>query len=223
MFLIQLFQTNPLQGVALILTLITTLWCLIRLRQIQYTMDRALVSMVGLLAVYQGLRMLQGAGWLPAATIDTAVNLAVAILLLAAGLVVHQVSQERRREKIALRMAEANERRSLTLGGSLQGISARAEIPSASLLDAAPLPMFAIGMDGCVSYWNHAAERLLGYRRDEVLGQRLPSLLKPVEMPTVEGRLQIVRKDGESVEGSVRSVPIRDSRGDVSGILTIVS
>jgi hypothetical protein len=37
------------------------------------------------------------------------------------------------------------------------------------------------------------------------------------------GPIRLVRKDGAPVDQSVRSVPIRDARGALNGILTIVS
>ena len=46
----------------------------------------------------------------------------------------------------------------------------------AALVDAAPLALVAVDRDGVVRVWSAAAERLLGWRADEVLGRPAPLL-----------------------------------------------
>lgn len=55
-----------------------------------------------------------------------------------------------------------------------------------SLIDAAPVPVFGVDAEGRVlDVWNPAAERVFGWRRDEVLGRRLPIVLDG-EVPQAE-------------------------------------
>jgi len=46
----------------------------------------------------------------------------------------------------------------------------------AALVDATPLPIVAVDADGVVRVWSAAAERLLGWRADEVVGRPAPLL-----------------------------------------------
>src|SRR3954471_2271376 len=55
-------------------------------------------------------------------------------------------------------------------------------------------------LDGIITDWNSAAERLYGYRAEEVIGQHLSMLVPPEERAGVEQLLARVRA-GESVEG----------------------
>lgn len=90
-------------------------------------------------------------------------------------------------------------------------------------------------LDGAVSSWNAAAERIFGYRADEIVGQ--PSaLLVPPDRPDETRRLLECARRGERVEhfetvrrrkdGTLLKVslcvsPIRDARGRVVGASTI--
>jgi PAS domain-containing protein len=86
------------------------------------------------------------------------------------------------------------------------------------------MAMFAVGLDGSVSFWNSAAERVLGWRSEEVLGNHMPNLIAHSPGGLFDGGpIKLVRKDGAEIQGPVQSVPVRDSRGAVSGILTIVT
>jgi PAS domain-containing protein len=62
-------------------------------------------------------------------------------------------------------------------------------------------------------YWNAAAEHLLGWNRDEVLGQPLPF--------AKDGLL--LDKTGHEVAAAVWKAPIRASNGSERGTLTIAA
>ena len=90
-------------------------------------------------------------------------------------------------------------------------------------------------VDGVVTSWNPAAERLFGYRKDEIVGRSIV-LLSPKE-GTYESRLVMakvkaghsvenletrrVRKDGTVFPVSLTVSPIRDADGLVTGISAI--
>jgi PAS domain-containing protein len=68
-------------------------------------------------------------------------------------------------------------------------------------------------VNGTVIYWNLAAERLLGWRRDEVQGQPLPA--------TGKGPLR--NRQGKEIGAAVWTSPIRSSNGVARGTLTIAA
>lgn len=98
-------------------------------------------------------------------------------------------------------------------------------------LDAAPVAIFDLDTEGRVkSLWNAAAEEMLGWRRDEVIGHFLPSVPeeskaefarfrawlysgKPIKGRDVVRR----RKDGSLIEYSIFATPEFDDDGKVTG------
>jgi PAS domain S-box-containing protein len=73
-----------------------------------------------------------------------------------------------------------------------------------------------------VDSWNAAAERILGWTSEEVVGGVCPIELRP---PTSgpEHEIQRKRKDGAPVDLQVRSVPWRDSSGKQLGSLLLLT
>ena len=86
-------------------------------------------------------------------------------------------------------------------------------------------------LDGIVTSWNSAAERLFGYAAKEIIGQHIAVLAAPGredEMPMILQRIRRGervhhydtlrrRKDGSLIEISLTVSPIRDSHGRVIG------
>ena len=232
MEILKLLQSHPLNGIALLVALSVIIWCILLLRRVRGLYNRALTGLVGMTAVFQGLRLLQGTGLLPENSrtgLDDMANFLVTAIYLASLFALRGLSREQNTTELALRLAEGNQARPLnhthTPPMPVRVTTTVTDDLSRVVLDAAPIPMFAVGLDGNVNYWNHAAEQALGWSRDEVLGQKLPNLVlhpgNPYSM--ADGPIRLVRKDGAPVDQSVRSVPIRDSRGALNGILTIVS
>jgi len=228
----KLLQSHPLNGIALVVALSVIVWCILLLRRVRGLYNRTLTGLVGMTAVFQGLRLLQGTGLLPENSrtgLDDAVNLLVTGIYLASLFALRGLSRESNTNALALRLAESNQAKPLqhphVAPIAMRVMQTPADDLSRVVLDAAPIPMFAVGLDGNVNYWNRAAEQALGWSRDEVLGQKLPNLVlhpgDPFSM--VDGPIRLIRKDGAPVDQSVRSVPIRDARGTLNGILTIVS
>jgi two-component system, cell cycle sensor histidine kinase and response regulator CckA len=90
-------------------------------------------------------------------------------------------------------------------------------------------------LDGTVTSWNAAAERMYGYSAEEIIGRRI-SLLIPEdradELPAILeqiGRGEMVqpyetvrvRKDGERLDVALTVSPIKDASGAVAGASTI--
>jgi PAS domain S-box-containing protein len=92
-------------------------------------------------------------------------------------------------------------------------------------------------LDGIVSGWNPAAERMLGYTSQEIIGKPV-SILVPTEL--LQQEIQIlerarqgertedfetrrVQKNGRVIEVSVSFAPLRDEVGRVSALLTVIT
>jgi diguanylate cyclase (GGDEF)-like protein/PAS domain S-box-containing protein len=90
------------------------------------------------------------------------------------------------------------------------------------LIESSPLAMMGCDLAGKITLWNGAAERMLGWREDEVLG-RPAELLPAGFLPTpaalkLTGRNRVFetdvtreRKDGARVDLSVWAAPLRDN------------
>ncbi len=105
-----------------------------------------------------------------------------------------------------------------------------------ALVEAAPLPIFSLDLEGRVrSIWNPAAERLLGWRKEKVMGQFLPTV--PVDkheefarfrgmirqgkvLDGVESRQ--MRSDGSPIDYSIYAVPMHDAAGHIIGNVVVL-
>lgn len=90
-------------------------------------------------------------------------------------------------------------------------------------------------LDGIVTSWNHAAEEMYGYTRDEMIGRTVATLLppdRPDEVNHILGRLRRgehishfetvrVAKDGKRLEVALTISPVRDGTGRLVGASTI--
>jgi PAS domain S-box-containing protein len=105
----------------------------------------------------------------------------------------------------------------------------------AAIVDSSEDAIISTDLGGIITSWNAAAQRLFGYRPEEALEQHI-SLLIPAErhnhdagiMESVRRGQQAdsydtvrVRKDGSSLDVSLRISPIRDASCNVIGTSTI--
>jgi hypothetical protein len=60
--LAELFRSNPLMALALLVCLATILWCIFLTRRQRNTLDKLLMGLLGLRAIYQALRILADPG-----------------------------------------------------------------------------------------------------------------------------------------------------------------
>ncbi len=109
MLLIQILRKDPLAGVAICLCLITILWCIRLLHRMKARSDRFLVGLVGVIASYQGLRILKDAGVWNGWKMESFAALMVTVAYLAVVVILRFNSSELVRTRIQLRLAEANE------------------------------------------------------------------------------------------------------------------
>jgi PAS domain S-box-containing protein len=103
-------------------------------------------------------------------------------------------------------------------------------------LDAAPVAIFDLDTEGRVkSLWNPAAEQMLGWRRDEVLGHYLPSVPEDSKeefarfrawvrsgKPIIGKDVVRRRKDGSLIEYSIYAAPEYDDDGKVIGNIAVL-
>src|SRR5258708_20316430 len=143
--------------------LIVLWWGLMLLRRIRDRHLRIVVGLVGLVTTYQGLHLaIEPRGW-------TWFAKAVGVLCsLGALVMMERLVRKQRTYEFALRLSEAremprNSTQALELAVLASEARARKDVPR-SILESAPMAMFAVELDGSVSFWNAAAERLLGWK-----------------------------------------------------------
>ncbi|MFZ3018148.1 MAG: PAS domain S-box protein [Gallionella sp.] len=90
-------------------------------------------------------------------------------------------------------------------------------------------------IDGIITSWNKGAERIYGYRADEVVGRHITVLAAPERHAEIHEFLEKIRsgenvanyeserlrKDGSLIQVALTLSPIRDASGAVAGVSTI--
>ena len=101
----------------------------------------------------------------------------------------------------------------------------------AAIVDSSDDAIVGKSLDGMIRSWNKGAERVFGYKAEEVVGRPISVLLPPgreADEPAIIERLKHGervepfetlrrRKDGQDIHVSVTISPIHDSRGNVVG------
>ncbi len=101
------------------------------------------------------------------------------------------------------------------------------------LFQASPMAIVALGPDGEIRLWSHAAERIFGYSAAEVGGQRLTDIVNDEQSrgqieamlrgsagPGGEGQSR--RKDGAPLEIRISGAAVRDAAGRPAGGILLV-
>ncbi|MGD0273855.1 MAG: ATP-binding protein [Gaiellaceae bacterium] len=95
-----------------------------------------------------------------------------------------------------------------------------------TLIDTAPLAIVAVESKRLVTLWNPGAERLFGWRADEVIGKRYPlgaseevthNFDRLFSGETFHGESTRLRKDGSTIEVIISSAPLRNQTGEAIG------
>ncbi len=104
------------------------------------------------------------------------------------------------------------------------------------LIDASPAAIVCVDLAGNVHVWNPAAERIFGWRKDEMLGQPL-SVVVPEQQQEIyrnvcasvnQGdrisglEVQARRKDGSIIDVSVSRAPLHGMDGEIRGAMDII-
>lgn len=113
------FRFAPSAALAVLVCLVTISWCFWLLRRTVYhTLDRFLLGFIGLLSIYQGLRVLKEVGLMTVFSnrfLNNFVELAVALLYLMAALIMRLSSEQRRYSDFQFRAAKAEPRQPLAI------------------------------------------------------------------------------------------------------------
>ncbi|MBI4381905.1 MAG: PAS domain S-box protein [candidate division NC10 bacterium] len=104
-----------------------------------------------------------------------------------------------------------------------------------AVIQASPMGITILDTDGNVKLWNPAAERIFGWRQDEVLGRPLPTIPydKHEEHRALRERvlrneafagIEIARqrKDGSAIDISLSTAPLRNVTGNIWGAMGIM-
>ena len=212
MYLAELFRANPLMALALLICLATILWCILLIRRQRNSVDKVLTGLLGLIAIYESLRILKDSGFAMFAhfhMLEGWVDFISACLYMLAALILRTSSTDRAAAKVHLRLMEAGEK---PRDQGNQGMASAAELRN-GLVDASPLAMFAIDPQGAVTYCNPAAEMLTGWTRSELVGHPLPFDLR--------GPIQ--GKNGRPIECAVWITPIGTLHGPARGKLIVAA
>ncbi|HLG98264.1 MAG TPA: PAS domain S-box protein [Bryobacteraceae bacterium] len=212
MYLVQLFSASPLAAIALCICLASILWCIFLTHRYPSSVDKLLAGLIGLIAIYQALRVLRDSGVAVFSRfhkLDGWADFMVANLYLIAVMMLKISSMDRARTRVHLRLVEANEKPA-EISRKIPAISPEMVF---LLFDASPLATFATGADDNVIYWNSAAEDLLGWTREELLGRALP-------FPLQGG---LINKRGEEVDAAVWTTPVVSSTGAQRATLVIAA
>jgi PAS domain S-box-containing protein len=101
----------------------------------------------------------------------------------------------------------------------------------AAIVDSSEDPIISKTLDGTITSWNHAAERLFGYTAAEIVGRNV-MLLFPPDRAEEEARIlarigagervesfETIRlhKDGSGIDVSLTVSPLKDRQGNVIG------
>jgi PAS domain S-box-containing protein len=107
-------------------------------------------------------------------------------------------------------------------------------LPLAPVLEQLPAAVVVLDRDGQIRYWNGEAQRLFGWSREEVVGERWTFLVPEEVQRRVAGVLgeafkgRVVThvnanrtKDGRWVICEWRNAPLRDWQGNIVGVIAI--
>ena len=103
-----------------------------------------------------------------------------------------------------------------------------------SIIEASPLAIVARDLEGVITLWNPAAEKLLGWKAEEVLGTATTISPEDIRSEVVAMRRQTqqglmlalgetrrMRKDGVVLDVSLSVAPIRNEKQDVIGTMVL--
>ena len=105
----------------------------------------------------------------------------------------------------------------------------------ASIVDSSDDAILSKTLDGVITSWNKAAERIYGYQAAEIIGRSVSLLIppdRPDEMAEILDRIRAgervdhyettrCRKDGATIEISLTVSPVHDAAGEIVGASSI--
>ncbi|HCY15571.1 MAG TPA: GGDEF domain-containing protein [Curvibacter sp.] len=105
-----------------------------------------------------------------------------------------------------------------------------------TIIQSSPFAIYTRNRQGIITAWNLAAEKLFGWRADEVVGKSLPSVPVSKEDETRELRERVLngesiiqlevqrqKRDGTAFDLSTTLAPLRGASGEIDGYLAIAT
>jgi len=104
-----------------------------------------------------------------------------------------------------------------------------------ALVNTSPAAIVSLDREGLITSWNRAAEMIFGWRADEAVGGPNPIVQQELRGEYEEIRLRIMegetltgmdvrrrRKDGSPVDITFSAAPLKNARGEITGIISII-
>ncbi len=99
-----------------------------------------------------------------------------------------------------------------------------------TVIEASPVPIAAVDLEGSVLVWNNAAQRVFGWSAGEVLGRPVPIVTEKAQagLQALRGEgitgLEIRgrKRDGTFVDLHLSTSPMRDHQGNIYGVVQIL-
>lgn len=102
-----------------------------------------------------------------------------------------------------------------------------------TIIDACPVSIAALDLEGHVKLWNPAAEKMFGWKQEEIMNKKIPSLpegfsddfLKKLiaSGPHVGIETERQRKDGALLDVILSTAPMKDIEGNLIGSMGIMA
>ncbi len=129
---------------------------------------------------------------------------------------------ERKRAEDALRRSEA----------TLRSVNQQMQM----VIGSSPLAIYSRDREGLLTSWNPAAERMFGWKAEEVLGKPLPSVSEEIRADSDSYRKRLLageppfkvevrrrRRDGSFIDIDAFLGQLRDAEGNITGIIAIAA
>jgi diguanylate cyclase (GGDEF)-like protein/PAS domain S-box-containing protein len=124
-----------------------------------------------------------------------------------------------------------------SLAGQVAAHAERARLPQrfSAVIDASPVAIVELDRNERVQLWNPAAERICGWRREEVLGRPHPASAEPgwpaIQVTATRGPGQATarlglrqhRSDGSPIDVELSTAPLRAPGGDLIGMIGVAA
>ena len=105
-----------------------------------------------------------------------------------------------------------------------------------ALNESSPLAVTVTDLDGKITTWNPAAERMFGWQAEEVLGQPNPTVPETFQQQRLALRNRVLRgetligleqsrqrKDGTLIDVEVSLAPLYDAARDIHGVISVIA
>jgi PAS domain S-box-containing protein len=116
-----------------------------------------------------------------------------------------------------------------------RGEGEKAQRRLAAIIESSEDAIASKDLDGIITSWNKSAERLFGYKAEEIIGQPVTLIIPPElhgDEPKILGKIKAgeriehfqtvrVRKDGQLINVSLTISPIKDDKGKIVGAAKI--